>query len=156
MSRRGSDSCNRSSRPETGARRRPRLGYWRRGRARGRAPARGRNPRDRRRHVRVAAARRACVPRLARRAACAAAAGRAFVDWETLFDAAADADWPLVVVCSNADLLRIRALNADARAEVHCELDADAYARLLRGASVIAIPMHEREISQGHIRLMEA
>ena len=82
--------------------------------------------------------------------------GRAFVDWETLFEAAADADWPLVVVCSHADLPRVRALNASARAEIHCELDADDYARLLRDASVVAIPMHEREISQGHIRLMEA
>lgn len=83
-------------------------------------------------------------------------AGRAFVDWETLFAAAEGSHWPLTVVCSRADLSRVTALNARRRAEILVELDAEAYANLLRGASALVIPMHEREISQGHIRLMEA
>lgn len=83
-------------------------------------------------------------------------AGRAFVDWETLFAAAEGSHWPLTVVCSRGDHSRVIALNARARGNVLAELDPDSYARLLRGASALVIPMHEREISQGHIRLMEA
>ena len=83
-------------------------------------------------------------------------AGRAHVDWETLFAAAAGGDWPLVAVCSRDDHERVLRLAARTRATVHCELPHDDYVALLAKASVIAISMREREVSQGHIRLMEA
>jgi glycosyltransferase involved in cell wall biosynthesis len=84
------------------------------------------------------------------------AAGRAECDWPTLFAAARGAGWPLVVVCSTADLPEVERRNADGVATVHCELGREETRALLRDAAVAVIAMHDSGASQGHVRLMEA
>jgi glycosyltransferase involved in cell wall biosynthesis len=83
-------------------------------------------------------------------------AGRSYCDWETLFDAARDADWPLTVVCRAADRPRVEALNSGERAEVHSELEPGDYLATLRGAQVSVVAMVDGGTSQGHVRLMDA
>lgn len=82
--------------------------------------------------------------------------GRAFCDWPTVFAAARGASWPLTVVCSREDLPEVDRLNADGRATVLSEIPAHEHAALLRRASVLVVAMRERDVSQGHVRLMDA
>jgi glycosyltransferase involved in cell wall biosynthesis len=79
--------------------------------------------------------------------------GRTACDWETLFVAAKGADWRLRVVCAAADLQRVRALNADGRAEVLSEIPLEEHDRLLRSASVYVLPLTEMGKSAGQVRL---
>ncbi len=82
--------------------------------------------------------------------------GRTATDWETLFAAADESGWRLVVVCSRKDLARVGALAAKVGAEVHSELPWAEHDRLLRGADVCAIALTDRGLSSGHARLMSA
>jgi hypothetical protein len=82
--------------------------------------------------------------------------GRAFCDWPTVFAAARGAHWPLTVVCSREDLPEVERLNADGRATVLCEIPAHEHEALLARASVVVVAMREQEVSQGHVRLMDA
>jgi hypothetical protein len=82
-------------------------------------------------------------------------AGRAFCDWETLFDAARGRDWPLAVVCSREDETRVRRLGADC-AEVHSEVPPERFRELLGEASIVVVAMRDAGVSQGHVRLMDA
>lgn len=82
--------------------------------------------------------------------------GRMFCDWRTLFAAARGADWPLVAVCSEADLPGVRALAAGTTAEVRHALPPDEFRALLESASVCALVMVEGGVSQGHARLRDA
>lgn len=84
------------------------------------------------------------------------ATGRAFCDWPTVFAAARGAAWPLTVVCSHEDLAAVQRLDADGRATVLAEIPAHEHAALLRRATVLVVAMREREVSQGHVRLMDA
>jgi hypothetical protein len=84
------------------------------------------------------------------------ASGRAGCDWPTLFSAAAGRDWPLTIVCGRRDLAAVNALNSDGRARVLLEAPRDEYDRLLRGASVFAMPLEDRPGSAGQVRLMTA
>jgi glycosyltransferase involved in cell wall biosynthesis len=84
------------------------------------------------------------------------AAGRAFCDWPTLFEAARASSWRLLVVCGGHDRALVDRLNADGRASVLSDLpDEDARA-LLRQAAVSVLPMYDAGISQGHVRLCDA
>jgi hypothetical protein len=82
--------------------------------------------------------------------------GRALCDWPTLFAAARGSEWPLVVVCSADDLPEVRALNADAGADVRSEIPPHEHAALMARATVLVVTMREREVSQGQVRLMDA
>jgi hypothetical protein len=82
--------------------------------------------------------------------------GRAFCDWPTLFAAARGAGWPLTVVCSAEDRAEVDRLNGDGRATVLSEIPAHEHAELLRSATLLVVAMHEQNVSQGHVRLMDA
>ena len=77
-------------------------------------------------------------------------------DWETLFKAAAGADWPLVVVCGEDDARRVRKLNRVSRATVHVDVSPEEHQRLLAGASVYVAALYEAAVSSGQVRVMEA
>lgn len=95
-------------------------------------------------------------PSTARPPAYVLASGRAACDWATLFAAAAQARWPLVVVCSRQDLPLVNALNRDGRAVVHSEIDAQHHAQLLRECTVYALVLREQQASSGQVRLARA
>lgn len=84
------------------------------------------------------------------------AAGRAFCDWPTLFEAARSADWPLLVICGSHDRALVERLNADGRAEVLCEVTPERARELLQGGAVSVLPMYDAGVSQGHVRLCDA
>jgi glycosyltransferase involved in cell wall biosynthesis len=82
--------------------------------------------------------------------------GRAVCDWETLFQAAAEADWPLVVVCGKQDASRVERLNRSGRAKVYVDISPEEHQRLIAEASVYVAALHERAVSSGQVRIMEA
>jgi putative nucleotidyltransferase with HDIG domain len=84
------------------------------------------------------------------------ASGRAACDWETLFRAAEETEWPLIVVCGEIDLQEVERLNARGRATVFVDIPRDQHHRLLKEASVYVLPLAERHHSAGHIRIMDA
>ncbi|HEY2769322.1 MAG TPA: glycosyltransferase [Solirubrobacteraceae bacterium] len=84
------------------------------------------------------------------------AAGRAFCDWPTLFEAAGPRDWELTVVCSGADRPLVERLNHSGRATVRSDLEGEEVSALLRQAAVSVLPMVESGVSQGQIRLKDA
>lgn len=84
------------------------------------------------------------------------ASGRAACDWETLFRAAEEREWPLVVVCGAIDAPEVERLNARGRAKVLVDIPRDQHHRLVKEASVYALPLAERDHSAGHVRIMEA
>jgi hypothetical protein len=84
------------------------------------------------------------------------ASGRTACDWETLFAAAQGRGWSLTVVCSGRDRRRVRALAAGGEAEVHVDVAWGEHDRLLRSAEVCVIPIEDRGLSAGHVRLMTA
>lgn len=84
------------------------------------------------------------------------AAGRAFCDWPTLFEAARPCDWDLTVVCSGTDRPLVERLNGSGRATVRSDLPEDQVRALLARAAVSVLPMRESGVSQGQIRLKDA
>jgi putative nucleotidyltransferase with HDIG domain len=84
------------------------------------------------------------------------ASGRAACDWETLFRAAEETEWPLIVVCGQIDAREVGRLNARSRARVFVDIPRDQHHRLLKEASVYVLPLAERHHSAGHIRIMDA
>jgi glycosyltransferase involved in cell wall biosynthesis len=84
------------------------------------------------------------------------AAGRAYCDWETLFEAAQGRDWPLVVVCGSHDLERVRGLGSAVGTEVLVDVPDERARELLAGAAVSVLPMYDAGISHGQVRLCDA
>lgn len=84
------------------------------------------------------------------------ASGYARCDWDTLFSAAANASWDLVVACGPADLGHVSALNRSVGADVRCDIPREEHTALLREADVYVIPVREDRISTGHVRLRDA
>jgi glycosyltransferase involved in cell wall biosynthesis len=84
------------------------------------------------------------------------AAGRAFCDWPTLFEAAHAARWRLLVICGGHDRALVERLNADGRAEVLCDVSPERARELLAGAAISVLPMYDAGVSQGHVRLCDA
>jgi glycosyltransferase involved in cell wall biosynthesis len=82
--------------------------------------------------------------------------GRAACDWETLFQAAAGSDWPLVVVCSKHDAARVAKLNRSGRATVHVDIPREEHQRLVAHASVYVAALAEITVSSGQVRVMDA
>jgi len=82
--------------------------------------------------------------------------GRASCDWETLFAAAAGADWPLTVICARDDLPAVRRLNDEGRAEILCELSRPDHDARLRAAAIYVLSLRAGGPSAGHVRLMAA
>jgi glycosyltransferase involved in cell wall biosynthesis len=83
-------------------------------------------------------------------------AGRGGCDWPTLFAAAEQSHWNLVVVCAKGDLALVTRLNARIGAEIHCDLPRAAYDSLLARASVFVAALREERKSSGHIRFGHA
>lgn len=83
------------------------------------------------------------------------ASGSASSDWETLFEAAVGESWPLVVICSKRDLVRVNRLNGDKRATVMCAISREAHLQCIREAAVYVLSLHETYHSSGHVRLSE-
>jgi glycosyltransferase involved in cell wall biosynthesis len=79
--------------------------------------------------------------------------GRAACDWETLFAAAEQSAWPLVVVCSSADEKRVATLNRSGRATILTEIPLAEHDRLLAQATVCAVVLREEGKSSGQVRL---
>jgi glycosyltransferase involved in cell wall biosynthesis len=84
------------------------------------------------------------------------ASGRAACDWPTVFSAAATKDWPLVIVCSRADLPAVERLNRDGRATVLSEIAASEHDDLLRRAAVYVLALRDIGVSAGQVRLSRA
>jgi hypothetical protein len=84
------------------------------------------------------------------------AAGRAFCDWPTLFEAARGAGWRLLVICGGHDRALVDRLNGDGRADVLCDVSPERARELLAGAAVSVLPMYDSGVSQGHVRLCDA
>jgi putative nucleotidyltransferase with HDIG domain len=84
------------------------------------------------------------------------ASGRAACDWQTLFHAAEETEWPLVVVCGEIDAQEVERLNARGRAKVFVDIPRDQHHRLLKEASVYVLPLAEEQHSAGHVRIMDA
>jgi glycosyltransferase involved in cell wall biosynthesis len=84
------------------------------------------------------------------------AAGRAFCDWPTLFEAARERDWELTVVCSGEDRPFVERLNHAGRATIHSDLTEADVGDLLRQAAVSVLPMRDAGVSQGQVRLKDA
>lgn len=95
-------------------------------------------------------------PSLPRRAGHVISSGRAMCDWETLFKAAAEADWPLVVVCGKKDAKRVGKLNRAGRASVYVDISPEEHRRLVADAAVYVAALEERAVSSGQVRVMEA
>jgi len=82
--------------------------------------------------------------------------GRAACDWETLFAAAAGAEWQLTVACSARELGRVRKLGRASGARILGEVPRDEHDRLIRSAAIYVIPLVNRPGSAGQVRLMTA
>src|SRR5439155_5337550 len=96
------------------------------------------------------------VPGSVRRDGYVISSGRALCDWETLFEAAAEADWPLVVVCGKKDASRVGKLNGAGRATVYVDISHEEHQRLVADAAVYVAALYERFVSSGQVRIMEA
>jgi glycosyltransferase involved in cell wall biosynthesis len=85
------------------------------------------------------------------------ASGRAACDWETLFTAATP-EWQLTVVCGQADLARVEALDAAAGtgARILSEVSRDEHDEQMRATAVYAMPLTEDRLSSGQVRLQTA
>lgn len=81
--------------------------------------------------------------------------GRAGSDWETLFQAAEGSDWELTAICSRLDEQKVRSLSSG-RARILAEIDRGAHDEILRESDVYVMPLKERGVSAGHVRLMAA
>ena len=81
--------------------------------------------------------------------------GRAGSDWETLFQASEGSDWELTAICSRLDEPKVRRLSKG-QTRVLTELDRGAHDKILRESDVYVMPMKERGVSAGHVRLMAA
>lgn len=79
--------------------------------------------------------------------------GRASCDWPTLFAAARDQGWRLVVVCSRSDLALVQSLNERVGARILSEISKDEHDSLLAGAAVCVISLREDHKSAGQVRL---
>lgn len=84
------------------------------------------------------------------------ASGRAACDWPTLFDAARDARWSLIVVCSQADRPQVERLNQAGCATVMSEVSPEQHAQLLGNTGVYALVLREQNASTGQVRLARA
>jgi glycosyltransferase involved in cell wall biosynthesis len=79
--------------------------------------------------------------------------GRASCDWPTLFAAARDQGWRLVVVCSRSDLALVQSLDEGVGARILSEISKDEHDRLLAGAAVCVVSLREDHKSSGQVRL---
>lgn len=84
------------------------------------------------------------------------ASGRAALDWETLFRAAEGAKWNLWVVSSKHDRKRVDRLNRDGRANVRSEIPTAEHAQMMEKAAVYVLPLRQRPISCGQLRMRNA
>jgi hypothetical protein len=81
------------------------------------------------------------------------ASGRANCDWETLLDAADGQDWPLVIVCSGADLARIVGNPKSRGLDIRSEISKAEHERLVKSARIYVLCLGQANISSGQIRL---
>lgn len=79
--------------------------------------------------------------------------GRAACDWPTIFRAAQEQPWKLVVVCSRGDLPMVETLNKDVGARVLSEISKAEHDQLLAQATVCVIGLREERKSSGQVRL---
>lgn len=86
------------------------------------------------------------------------ASGRNSCDWETLFEAARGQDWDLTVICGAGEVARVRLLAGrhGVNVDVRSDIPADEHFKVVCSAEVYVLPLQERNVSAGHIRLMTA
>jgi len=84
------------------------------------------------------------------------ASGRAACDWETLFRAADGASWNLSVVCSRHDRRHVDRLNKSGLAVVRSEISPEEHAQMMVHAAVYVLPLRQRPISIGQLRMRNA
>lgn len=82
--------------------------------------------------------------------------GRAACDWEMLFKAAEEREWPLTVICGKQDLERVQQLNRGERARVLCEVPWDEHEQYVQRAALYVLCLREDQISSGQVRVMSA
>jgi glycosyltransferase involved in cell wall biosynthesis len=82
--------------------------------------------------------------------------GRAVCDWETLFQAAADTDWSLTIVCGQPDLARVRKLARPNGAAVMCDISVVEHQREIESSMVYVLCLRDEPTSCGQVRLMNA
>lgn len=79
--------------------------------------------------------------------------GRANCDWETLLAAAHDQHWPLVIVCSENDLSRIRDNPLSKGVNILTEISHSEHESLVKSARLYVLCLKQSNISSGQIRL---
>lgn len=84
------------------------------------------------------------------------ASARGLTDWETLFRAAEGANWNLHVACPQTDRKRVDRLNKDGRAVVQSTLPWAEHQRIMSTAAVYALPLAQRLVSCGQLRVRDA
>lgn len=82
--------------------------------------------------------------------------GRAACDWETLFKAAQGTAWNLCVICSKHDRKLVDRLNKQGHAVVLSEVAVAEHVRIMANAAVYVLPLRERPISIGQLRVRNA
>lgn len=84
------------------------------------------------------------------------ASGRSSCDWNLLIDAARDRPWNLTIVCSADDHDDVVRSAAGTDIVVRSEVSEEEHADMLAAASVYVIPLQDRSVSAGHVRIMSA
>ncbi|HTU50713.1 MAG TPA: glycosyltransferase family 4 protein [Acidobacteriaceae bacterium] len=81
------------------------------------------------------------------------AAGRSLRDYETLFAAVENLDFPFVVVADSASVAH---LCRPSNVELHCDIPRAQYLKLLEGARFVVVPLKADYRSTGQVVVLEA
>jgi len=81
--------------------------------------------------------------------------GRAACDWGTIFKAAENQYWNLIIICGKEDYKKVLKLNVNNTANVLCEISAEQHSQLVKDSSVYVLSLFEKFYSAGHVRLRE-
>lgn len=82
--------------------------------------------------------------------------GRVGCDWTTFFKAVEGQNWQVTAICSRSDLGLVKALAGTSQATVLCNIPPEEHEAILQSAAVYVISVHERFVSIGQIRAMNA
>jgi len=82
--------------------------------------------------------------------------GRAACDWPLLFRAAQGASWKLVIACPRRELQTLSNLDRTGAVTVLADISPDEHAEWLRRAAVYVLPLYDRPISSGQLRVRNA
>lgn len=82
--------------------------------------------------------------------------GRMHCDWDTLLRAADGQDWDLTIICASHDAKAIRDECNRLHVKLLTDVSQDVHQQMLTEANAYVICLHERFISAGQIRVMNA